>query len=209
MQAYASRTGTARNIKALREAGWRWIIGPLDHGGRQTFGMGWALDNGAWPAFEQGMPWNERAFECVLDVHGEGADFVVVPDVVADREASLIRTRQWLPRLMARRELRGSMILIAVQDGMTHDEIAQLADNDPRIGIFIGGSTEWKLSAIMPWGRWAKDRGLYVHVGRVNSSKRIALCAQAGADSFDGTSVTRYASNLARLDGARRQRALL
>lgn len=89
------------------------------------------------------------------------------------------------------------------------DFTAQLADNDPRIGIFIGGSTEWKLSAIMPWGRWAKDRGLYVHVGRVNSSKRIALCGQAGADSFDGTAVTRYASNLARLDGARRQRALL
>lgn len=209
MMAYASRTGTARNIRALRDAGWGWIIGPLDHGGRQTFGMPWALDNGAWPAFNQGVEWNERAFECVLDVHGEGADFVVVPDVVADREASLIRTRKWLPRLMAKRELREAAILLAVQDGMTHDEIAQLADNDPRIGIFLGGSTEWKEAAIIPWGRWAADRGLYCHVGRVNSVRRINLCIAGKATSIDGTSLTRYASNLGRLDTARRQGSLL
>lgn len=206
MMGYASRTDSKRNVLALQQAGWRWIVGPLDKGDGRLHGMGYALDNGAWPAHAQGLEWDEAAFIRALDRFGAEADFVVCPDVVADREASLIRTREWLPRLLARPELR--LILIAVQDGMTHDEIAQLAD-DPRIGIFIGGSTAWKLQAIMPWGRWAKDRGLYVHVGRVNSSKRIALCAQAGADSFDGTSATRFSSNVARLDGARRQRALL
>lgn len=207
MIGYASRTDSHRNVAALQQAGWRWIVGPLDKGDGRLHGMAYALDNGAWPAHAQEIPWNEAAFVRALDRFGAGADFVVVPDVVADREASLIRTRAWLPRLIARPELR--LILIAVQDGMTHDEITQLVELDPRIGLFIGGSTEWKLSAIMPWGRWAKEREIYMHVGRVNSSKRIALCAQAGADSFDGTSVTRYSSNLARLDGARRQMALL
>lgn len=207
MLAYASRTDSKRNVDALRQAGWRWIVGPLDKGDGRLHGMAYALDNGAWPAHAQGVPWDEAAFIRALDRFGAEADFVVVPDVVADREASLIRTREWLPRLLARPELR--LILIAVQDGMTHDEIAQLADRDPRIGIFIGGSTEWKEGAIIPWGIWADQLGLYCHVGRVNSVRRINLCIAGRIKSIDGTSVTRFSQNIGRLDGARRQRALL
>lgn len=209
MMAYASRTGTRRNIAALKAAGWGWMVGPLDHGGDDMFGMPWALDNGAWPAFSQGIEWDREAFLRALDRHGSGADFIVIPDVVADREASLQLTQQWLPLLLARADLGDAQLLIAVQDGMGMSEIGRLAQMDERIGIFIGGSTDWKLQAIIPWGRWAKERGLYCHVGRVNTSRRIALCAAANADSFDGTSVTRYAANLPKLDGARRQRALL
>jgi hypothetical protein len=55
------------------------------------------------------------------------------------------------------------------------------------------------------WGSLARRRNCYLHVGRVNSQRRIAICAAAGADSFDGTSVTRYAVTMRPLDAARRQ----
>tara|TARA_Y100000361_G_scaffold19810_1_gene15456 strand:+ start:265 stop:558 length:294 start_codon:yes stop_codon:yes gene_type:complete len=97
MICYASRTATRRNIEALRDAGWRWMVGPLDGRGPRLHGMRHALDNGAWPAFSQGVDWNEAAFIDALDQFGPGADFIVVPDVVADCLASLARTRLWLP----------------------------------------------------------------------------------------------------------------
>jgi hypothetical protein len=206
--AYASRTGTIRNVTALQDAGWRWIVGPLDHG-RSLFGMRYALDNGAWPAFSQGIEWSAEAFEDALEEFGPAADFIVVPDVVADAAASLELTREWLPRMLKRPDLAGVPLLIAVQDGMTQAEIGGILELDRRLGIFIGGSTEWKVPAIIPWARWAKDLGRYVHVGRVNTARRIRLCAAGGADSFDGTSATRWAKSITMLDQARLQPAMI
>lgn len=204
IMAFASRTRTKRNIAALKHHGWGWIVGPIDCGGPILGGMPYCLDNGAWPAFEQGTPWDREAFLRSLDEHGAGALFVVCPDVVADREASLRLTREWLPHLLARPDLANVMILIAVQDGMTFEDVEPLL-TDPRIGIFIGGSTEWKEAAIIPWGLWADARGLYSHCGRVNTARRIFLCIAGKIRSFDGTSATKYAKTLPMLDEARRQ----
>ena len=77
-----------------------------------------------------------------------------------------------------------------------------------RVGIFVGGSTEWKESSLPRWGELSQSSGCYLHVGRVNTMRRTRLCALAGADSYDGTSVTRWATNIHRLDRARRQTVL-
>ncbi len=61
----------------------------------------------------------------------------------------------------------------------------------------------------MQWGALARETGCYLHVGRVNTAVRIRLCSAAGADSFDGTSPSRFACTLPLLDGARRQPDLL
>lgn len=204
----ASRTATTRNIAALKGAGWGWIVGPLDQRGPRLHGMRHALDNGAWPAFAQGVPWDERAFRRALDDFGPTADFIVLPDVVADREASLARTHAWLPELLARPDLGRARLLIAIQDGMTFADIEPLLIN-PRVGLFIGGSTEWKVASIIPLSIWAKERGRYVHVGRVNTARRIAICAAGGVDSIDGTSATKFAKTLPLLTGAASQPDLL
>lgn len=203
MIGYASRTGSARNVAALKAAGWGWLVGPKDCGGSILAGMPWALDNGAWPAFAQGRPWDAGAFAAALDRHGPGARFIVAPDVVGERAPSLRLTTKWLPNLLGRADLAAPAILVAVQDGMAFADIEPLLA--PRVGIFIGGSTAWKESAIVPWGRWAAARGIYCHVGRVNTARRISLCLAGLVDSFDGTSATRFASTLPLLDGARRQ----
>ena len=64
----------------------------------------------------------------------------------------------------------------------------------PRIdALFIGGSTDWKLgAATRALVREAKRRGLWVHMGRVNSLKRIAYTAEIGCDSIDGTGWMRW-----------------
>lgn len=87
MIAYASRTGTRSTLAALRAAGWRLLVSAT--GVLRTEGFGYALDNGAWSAFQRGQSFDELAFRRALDMLGAGADFVVVPDIVCGGEASL------------------------------------------------------------------------------------------------------------------------
>ena len=194
---YASRTGTKRNLAALQDADWRLLVSAK--GELRTEGMRYALDNGAWSAFVQQEPFDEEAFLVAVDRLGEGADWIVLPDIVAGGLVSLDYSLRWKERL------RGmpTKLLIAVQNGMQIDDVASLLS--PAVGIFIGGTTEWKEVTAQAWGSLARRRNCHLHVGRVNSARRIRICAAAGANSFDGSGVSRYAKALPRLDRATRQ----
>lgn len=203
---YASRTGTRRNLDALRSHGWGLLVsatGCVRTEGWPEAGLPYALDNGAWTAFQQGQPFDVAAFERALALVGSGAEFVVVPDIVAGGVESLRFSLDWLPRL----ETFGRRRLLAVQDGMNPLEVEPLLS--PQVGIFVGGSTEWKWRSLPFWGLVARRRGCYLHVGRVNSQMRIKECVRVGANSFDGTSVTKFAVTIGPLDAAARQGALL
>lgn len=192
---YASRTGTKKNLEALRLAGWRLLVSAT--GVLRDEGMPYALDNGAWTAFQRNEPFDVQAFQRAVDLFGERADFVVVPDIVAGGLSSLDFSLSWIDRLGGCKRL-----LLAVQDGMTADSVRPFLSD--RIGIFVGGSTEWKLATAIAWGKLAHKVGCYMHVGRVNTARRIRLCAAAGADSFDGTSASMFSKSLPRLDFARK-----
>lgn len=201
MIAYASRTGTRRNLDALRRAGWRLMVSA--RGVLRTEGFRYALDNGAWTSFQRREPFHEAAFERAVSQLGPGADWIVVPDIVMGGLASLKFSRTWLNRLRQRRCLADATFLIAVQNGMSPVHVSELLG--PRVGIFVGGDTRWKLATMAQWARLAHARRAICHVGRVNSARRIRLCAAAGIDSFDGSGVSRFASALPPLDAARRQ----
>ena len=198
--AYASRTGTRQNLQALRRAGWRLMVsarGVLRHEG-----MPYALDNGAWTAFQRGEAFDVAAFERALELMGERADFVVVPDIVAGGVRSLEFSLRWLCRL---RDFPSPMAL-AVQDGMRLEDVAPWlgAGRDRAQVIFVGGSTEWKLATMSQWADLARQRGVSCHVGRVNTMRRVRYCVGAGAHSFDGSGPSRFASEIPKLDSCRR-----
>tara|TARA_R110002153_G_scaffold267938_1_gene432335 strand:+ start:170 stop:718 length:549 start_codon:yes stop_codon:yes gene_type:complete len=157
----------------------------------------YALDNGAWTAHQQGTEFNSAAFEEAVSIAGAGADWIVAPDIVEGGMESLEFSLSWLSRLEA------YSVLLAVQDGMTVSDIRPHLSG--RVGIFVGGSTDWKIDSMCEWGQLAKAVDCYLHVGRVNTCRRIRLCQRAGADSFDGTSATKFISTLPMLDNARRQ----
>ena len=48
-----------------------------------------------------------------------------------------------------------------------------------RVGIFVGGSTPFKLETMPAWGELAREIGCWLHVGRVNSGRRIRDCHAA------------------------------
>lgn len=199
MIAYASRTGTRRNLAALHDAGWRILVSA--RGVLRSEGFRYALDNGAWTAFTQGEPFDVAAFEKALDLMGAEADWVASPDIVGGGMRSLELSESWLPRLIDAR-----LVLIPVQDGLTASDVRPLLGN--RVGIFLGGSTEWKLATMREWGELAREVGCYYHVARVNTRRRIEMCSEAGATSFDGSSASRFAASLPRLERARCQPSL-
>jgi hypothetical protein len=203
MIGYASNTGTRQNLAALRTAGWRIFITPSDSHQKPPEGFRYACDNGAWSCHTQQKPFNRTRFIRLVERFGAGADFVVIPDIVAGGVGSLEFSRSWMPFLKYLR-----LLLLPVQDGMRSEQVDEFLREYPKVGIFLGGSTEWKLREMWAWGIVAHTLGRYYHVGRVNSCRRIQLAEEAGAHSFDGTSPSRYVCNLPMLEAARQQSRL-
>ncbi len=204
MIAYASRTGTKRNLAELRKYGFRLLVSAT--GDHRTEGWtDYALDNGAWTAYNSGVPFRADRFRLLLDRLGAGADWVVVPDIVAGGLESLAFSLEWLDECLA----ACPRVLIGVQDGMVLEDVEPYINE--RVGIAIGGTTEWKLEQLRDdvWGRLCHDRGAWLHCLRVNTIGRIADCESAGCHSFDGTSATRWAVNIPKLARGRAHRSIL
>lgn len=200
MIAYASRTGTRRNLAALRAHGWRLLVSSV--GCLRNEGFRYALDNGAWTAFTQGRPFDVPAFERALRKMGQGAEWVTLPDIVAGGHASLDMSLKWMRRVLD----ECPRALLAVQNGMEPSDVRPFLG--PSVGIFVGGDTAWKLETLPAWCQLAADVGCWAHVARVNSRRRILTCSAAGATSFDGSSASRFAVTTRPLDLARRQMGL-
>ena len=137
-----------------------------------------AADNGC---FVQVDKYSDDGFLAWLDqLDRDACLFAAAPDVVGDAVGTRKRAYPMLPRI---RKL-GFKAAFVVQDGETVDQIKW----DELDAIFVGGSTEWKLSQYAAdIVAEAKRQGKWVHMGRVNSFKRMRLAAAIGCDSVDGT----------------------
>lgn len=147
------------------------------------------------------LGWDPTPFKKVVERFGARASWVVLPDIIAGGHESLGRSLAWAQWCLDRVE----RVLVPVQDGMDPARVGEhLGD---RVGIFVGGSTEFKEQTSGPvWGALSRSRGCWLHVGRVNTCRRIFICQDAGAHSFDGTSVSIFGQKTMRkLDGAARQ----
>lgn len=113
--------------------------------------------------------------------------FAVAPDVF-DRTGApchaetLDRWRKWGPKIAR----IGHTPAFVCQVGATVDNIP-----DDASVLFLGGTTKWKLGP----DAWritekATSEGRWVHMGRVNSQKRLVTAMQMGCDSVDGTFLT-------------------
>jgi hypothetical protein len=137
----------------------------------------YALDNGAFVAWERGTTWDAGAWLKMLERFQAKPIpplWAVVPDVVTDRERTIESWHRWLPMVRA----AGFAPAFAVQDGMTPADVPP----DAQV-IFVGGSTAWKWQTMETWCQNFPR----VHVGRVNSYGKLMRCYEAGAESTDGT----------------------
>lgn len=211
---YTVRTGTRRNLNALRKARWRLLVSAA--GVWRTEGFRWAADNGAWTCFQRGTPFHEELFFRFIRFietqarAGNPPDWIVLPDIVMGGKASLDLSMRWLKRLRRRRGLRGIRFMLAVQNGMEAGAMFRRVKRlvSKRLGIFVGGDTDWKLQTMKSWAALAHAHRTICHVGRVNSAKRARLCDIAGVDGFDGSGPGMFEDCLRCVDQAFVQRDL-
>lgn len=144
-------------------------------------GVQWAADNGCYGA---GYPGDDEWLSW-LESHPdrERCVFATAPDVVADAAATWQRSAPFLPMI---RDLGIPAALVA-QDGLEVNAV-HWAEFD---AVFIGGSTAWKLgAAARAIADEAKARGKWLHMGRVNSWRRLEYARYLRCDSVDGTYLT-------------------
>jgi hypothetical protein len=140
----------------------------------------WAADNGCYTTGEWSSGKWGRMMGSLHELDEETRAkclFVVVPDVPFDQEATLGRFRRYAPVVRG----FGLPLAYAIQ-----------GDNEPPWDdfdvAFLGGTTEWKVSeSAYAMTVNARNRGKWVHMGRVNSWERLDFASTIGCDSSDGT----------------------
>lgn len=143
-------------------------------------GIRWAADNAAFSRFDQAA-WR-RMLAQITGV--SGCLFVVVPDVVGDAAATAVMYARYAPEVRA----AGLPAAWVAQDGAGVNDIPADA-----AAVFIGGTDAFKLGPdARDVVKEAKRRGLWVHVGRVNTMRRLRYCQALGADSVDGSKWSRF-----------------
>jgi hypothetical protein len=150
-------------------------------GNRIPDGAWYACDNGK---FGKGWPGADRWYAWLTETAEQyGHDrclWAVAPDVPFDAAGTLAESRPWLARI---RDL-GIPAAFAAQDG-AENGLIPWGEFDV---LFIAGSTEWKIGpAAARLTSEAKARGLTVHMGRVNSLRRMTIASTFGCDTADGT----------------------
>jgi hypothetical protein len=145
-------------------------------------GLPWACDNGCFVGLDPA-----RFLALLAKIVGKpGLLWVTVPDVVGDAAETLRRFYVWEPVLAGP---VGLPLAYVAQDGA---EQLDLPWGRMR-ALFVGGSTAWKESkAAADLIGEAKRRGRWVHVGRVNTRRRLEMALAWGADSVDGSGFSRW-----------------
>ena len=142
----------------------------------------WAADNDAFNNFQPKMYTN-----MLNNLEGTaGCLFVTIPDVVGDAAATTEMFWEWLPELRSRK----LPVAYVAQDGLEPFDGPPWDEID---ALFIGGSTEYKLGGAARIAiREGLKRGKWIHMGRVNSLKRMTYAYNQGCHSIDGTKVAMF-----------------
>jgi len=138
----------------------------------------WGADNGCygnpyWFDEDRFLGWLDR-----LAPYAGNCAFASVPDVPCDWDSTTANYSMVQPI----RE-RGFPPALVLQDGMDPDDVPWYLFD----AAFIGGSDQFKLVDAEPVVARARAEGLWIHMGRVNSLKRMQLAQRWGCDSVDGT----------------------
>ncbi len=136
----------------------------------------WAADNGAFSG-----QFNEKLFFSFLERMIPFQDrclFCVCPDEMCNPTETLKKYNEYSGRIRS----LGYKVAFVAQDGQENLDFPPEFD-----WLFVGGSTEWKLGeGAIDCIKRAKDLGKKIHIGRVNSYKRLLHFYPYDIETVDG-----------------------
>jgi len=171
-------------IKSRCDTTWGRIITPDSFANAPKTPV-WCGDNGVFTG--RYRFWRFFRWLWKMRPHRHSCVFIAVPDVVGVAWLTILRFILLAPLV----KFLGYPAALVGQDGLERWPWRAVLLWLPYDALFIGGSTKWKMSpAADDCIRRAQRRRKWVHVGRVNSQKRIRHFQLIGVDSVDGTSLT-------------------
>tara|TARA_R110002051_G_scaffold318319_1_gene400573 strand:+ start:249 stop:869 length:621 start_codon:yes stop_codon:yes gene_type:complete len=170
----------AVNKTLVRRPDVGYMLTPMMGNKADLDGTLWAADTGC---FNQPEKYDQEEYLRWLRARATYARrclFATAPDVVGDAVATMAKSIPMFPLIQA----EGFRAALVAQDGLEDLDIPWESFDC----LFVGGTTEWKLSEIAyQLAHEADKRGKWVHQGRVNSWRRLKAAAVSGYDSADGT----------------------
>lgn len=144
-------------------------------------GIAWAIDNDGFGGVDP-VAFRRMVYGLigVPDCLFLNAPDVYLGDGVEAHTATLEQWNEWYPFL----RMTGFPLSFVLQIGATPENVPW----DECDAVFVGGDTPWKVGPeALAVVREAKRRGKWVHMGRVNTLKRMRYAKSIGVDSCDGT----------------------
>ena len=175
-------TPSSQTVRRAMSAGLIGCVTTPGQGNRIPEGAQWAADNGKFGSHYVGDDaWFSWLRKKVRDYGRERCLFAVAPDVPFDAAATLAASLKWLPMI----RVLDIPAAFCAQDGTHEPGMVPWSEFDV---LFIAGPTAFKEGEhARTLAAEAKVRGKQVHVGRVNSARRLRIAQGFGADSCDGT----------------------
>jgi hypothetical protein len=137
----------------------------------------YALDNGCFARFER-----DAWMRLVEESYDDPPLFLTLPDIVGDAARTVELFHAF------RHKVNGVRLALVLQDGIENVEIPWNLLHC----VFVGGSDDFKYSKeALAAARAAKMLDKWVHVGRVNTAKRVRNWIGL-ADSIDGSGISRF-----------------
>lgn len=213
LRLYVCRPTSEKSIAACKAHGFGSLISPLfarklKGGGVKLTNMAgyttpleaapYVVDNGVFSAWEAGEPWTEAPLIKLLErvaTFERSPEWAVLPDRIGEGPRSLELSLRW----HAEHAELADRWLLAVQNGMTVDQVREAVVSRGLAGIFVGGTSSWKWETVPWWAGLGLDLGVTVHVGRVNGEAKARRCRHLGVSSIDGSSVARFSVNATKL----------
>jgi hypothetical protein len=153
---------------------WPWIPFALDNGAFSCWDMKTNVFNyEKWQAKE--IAWRQLLFW--VQASGQECLWAIVPDVPGNSKETLERWPVFAPEVIA----SGIPLALAVQDGMTPDDVRAL-DPAPDV-ICVGGGDEFKWGTVELWPAHFP----HCHLLRCNMPEELPRLHALGYKSCDGT----------------------
>lgn len=162
-------------------------ISPSSHANKKSLdlivkqGCIWGADNDCFVGFDEKL--YTKMIKSIPKT--KTLKYVTLPDVVGSHAETMRLFETWQP-ILKNEQIPVGFVL---QDGCINSEVPY----DKVDAIFIGGSTQYKLSnQVRTITETAKQKRKWVHMGRVNSLQRVVYAHNIGCDSFDGSGFSMF-----------------
>ena len=180
-------TATMRNLVERHRQHLGVLLTPQNGNRICSLPLPWACDNAAYSNPDDDKFWRLCMGSWdVTEYHPPL--WVAVPDVVGNHSETLRLFGIWCDYWRAELGCIPWRLAFVLQDGCRPGDVPW----DEIKTVFVGGTTGFKLRKTGDLIAEAKQRGKLVHIGRVNTLRRIKFAHDVGADTVDGTAFSMF-----------------